>query len=465
MIVADVVTICLTYILADILRCTLWMRLDFPEQWPEMIEGFGSSVRMHMRVMALLPLGWPLILGLLGWYQQRWRPWRWVVKNSLAASAVLGMLLAAVALLFARDMYPRAQIGFVLILLPATTSAVRGISVLMGRWISSRQKRHVLIVGTGRDAVRIRRLLRSFALGSPVVLGHLRGPWESDQGGIETGAIIGDLDQLGPVLDEQVVDEVIFSAPLEQVSSILPSIRLCEEVGVTAHLQAESMVCHSVPEIMSFHGVPLLSYSPARHSPELLVVKRLLDITFAIIGIILTAPIMLVCAVAIKLTSPGPVLFSQRRSGLNGRVFRMHKFRTMRLGAEDQLASLAHMNESSGPVFKIKHDPRTTWFGRGLRRWSVDELPQLFNVLIGDMSIVGPRPPLPAEVEKYDRWQRRRLSMRPGLTCLWQIKGRHRIGFDEWMKLDLHYIDNWSLRLDFLILCKTVPTVFGGTGA
>lgn len=465
MVVADALNILLTYIVADILRCILWMDLAFPSQWPEYLPEFGSSVRLHVRVMMLLPLGWPLILSLLGWYAQRWRPWGWVVRNAVVGSVILALFQAALALLFARELYPRAQIGFVAVLLPATTVLTRGISLLIGRWITRRRPRHVLIVGTGRDAVRVRRLLRSVALGRPTVLGHLRGPWETDAARIQTGAILGDLDRLGSMLDGQVVDEVVFSVPLEEYPNILPHVRLCEEVGVQAHLMAETMACHSMPEITDFHGVPLLSYSPTRHSPELLSLKRLLDIVVSIIGIALSAPIMLICAVLIKATSPGPILFRQGRSGLHGREFRMYKFRTMRPDAEERVREIAHLNESKGPVFKIERDPRATNIGRWLRKWSLDELPQLFNVLKGDMSIVGPRPPIPAEVAQYDRWQRRRLSMRPGLTCLWQIKGRHKIGFEEWMNLDLFYIDNWSLRLDFLILCRTVTTVIGGTGA
>lgn len=143
----------------------------------------------------------------------------------------------------------------------------------------------------------------------------------------------------------------------------------------------------------------------------------------------------------------------------------MLKFRTMELGAEAKQTELAKMNEVEGPVFKMENDPRVTTVGKFLRRWSLDELPQLFNVLKGDMSIVGPRPPLPSEVVRYDRWQRRRLSMRPGLTCIWQVKGRHRIGFEEWMKLDLFYIDHWSLKLDFFILCRTISAVLSGSGA
>jgi exopolysaccharide biosynthesis polyprenyl glycosylphosphotransferase len=461
MIALDAATIVLTYILADILRCHIRMRTD----WPELIPGYGSSVRIHLQVLALLPIGWPLILWWLGWYEQRWHSRRWHLKTALVGAAALAMLMAALALLFERLLYPRFQIGMVAILIPATTLAARGITGLAGRRMGSRQRRHVLIVGTSRGAVRLRRILRSVALGRPAVVGHLRGPWETDPARIETGAILGGIDRLASILDEQVVDEVIFSAPLEHVAAVLPQVRLCEEVGVTAHVLAESVTCHSVPELIDFHGVPLLTYSPARQRAELLVVKRAVDIAVAVIGIVLTAPIMLMCTALIRLTTPGPILFRQRRSGLNGREFRMFKFRTMAAGAEERLSEVAHLNESTGPVFKAEHDPRVTAAGRFLRRWSLDELPQLFNVLLGEMSIVGPRPPIPSEVVKYDRWQRRRLSMRPGLTCLWQIKGRHKISFEEWMRLDLSYIDNWSLKLDFRILCRTVLVVLGGTGA
>ncbi|PYR93204.1 MAG: hypothetical protein DMF84_09400 [Acidobacteria bacterium] len=171
-------------------------------------------------------------------------------------------------------------------------------------------------------------------------------------------------------------------------------------------------------------------------------------------------------ALAVKLTSRGPVLFKQVRAGANGRPFVMHKFRSMCEGAESLQAELAGANEMSGPVFKIRNDPRLTPLGRFLRRSSFDELPQLWNVLRGEMSLVGPRPPVPSEVIRYEAWQRRRLSMKPGLTCLWQVSGRSEIAdFDQWMKLDLQYIDSWSLTLDLQILARTVPAVVTGRGA
>jgi lipopolysaccharide/colanic/teichoic acid biosynthesis glycosyltransferase len=169
---------------------------------------------------------------------------------------------------------------------------------------------------------------------------------------------------------------------------------------------------------------------------------------------------------AIKLTSGGNVLFRQTRCGLNGRFFTLYKFRTMVEDAEERRAGLLHLNEmKGGPVFKLKSDPRVTWFGRFLRRYSLDELPQLWNVLRGDMSLVGPRPPIPEEVAQYQRWQRRRLAMKPGLTCLWQVSGRNELDFDRWMQLDLEYIDSWSPWLDFKILLRTIPAVLSGKGA
>jgi exopolysaccharide biosynthesis polyprenyl glycosylphosphotransferase len=196
-----------------------------------------------------------------------------------------------------------------------------------------------------------------------------------------------------------------------------------------------------------------------------LAVKRAADIVLALLGLILLSPLFLVIAVLIRITSPGPILYRQIRSGLAGRSFTFYKFRSMREDAEALRPSLAHLNEADGPVFKISNDPRCTPVGRWLRRTSLDELPQLWNVLRGDMSVVGPRPPLPEEVVQYEAWQRRRLRMKPGLTCLWVLEGRSDINFARWMELDMSYIDHWSLLLDAKILLKTVPRVLFGRGA
>lgn len=458
----DVVNIVFTYVLADMLRTRLYM--DRP--WPETLAGFQSPWQVHYWTLFVLPVVWPMVLRWRGWYEPQWRPLRWHARQAITAALVMALLLAGMALFLRREIFPRMQIVLFAALLPATTLMMRGITGWLGRWVASRLKRHILIVGTGRDAVRLRRLLRVSAMGRSTVVGHVRLANGSNGEELSTGAVLGDVRSLAMILDNDVIDEVFFAVRLDQVRDILPCVRLCEEVGVASHVLAESMVCHSAPELEQFHGIPMLGYSPVRHAPELLALKRVLDVILATGLILVTGPIMLLCAVLIRLSGAGAILFRQSRSGLNGRTFAMYKFRTMQADAEIRLAEVSHLNESDGPVFKARNDPRiTSRIARIMRRYSLDELPQLFNVFKGDMSMVGPRPPIPEEVARYDRWQRRRLSMRPGLTCLWQIKGRHRLSFDEWMHLDLFYIDHWSLKLDSLIMLKTIGTVLSGSGA
>ncbi|XXU33766.1 exopolysaccharide biosynthesis polyprenyl glycosylphosphotransferase [Sorangium sp. So ce1000] len=201
------------------------------------------------------------------------------------------------------------------------------------------------------------------------------------------------------------------------------------------------------------------------HKPYQMAAKRVLDILVSSCLLVLLSPLLLVVAALIALTSPGPILFRQERVGRYGRTFEMLKFRSMVVNAEALRSSLMTRNEQAGPVFKIKNDPRVTRVGSILRKYSIDELPQLVNVLRGDMALVGPRPPLPSEVEKYEAWQRRRLSVRPGLTCVWQVSGRNNISFEEWMYLDMRYIDHWSIAEDIKLILKTVPVVIAGRGA
>ena len=222
---------------------------------------------------------------------------------------------------------------------------------------------------------------------------------------------------------------------------------------------------HSRVYLDRFSGIPLLTFSAAPHDELRLFVKRAIDVAASLVAlVVLTVPFALLAAV-VKLTSTGPVIFRQMRCGLNGRRFTFYKFRSMVDRAETMKAELDHLNEKDGPVFKIADDPRLTAVGRYLRRFSIDELPQLWNILRGDMSLVGPRPAVPSEIEHYATWQRRRLRMRPGLTCLWAVRGRDRLDFDTWMRLDLEYIDTWSLGLDLKIILQTIPRVLAGRGA
>jgi len=221
---------------------------------------------------------------------------------------------------------------------------------------------------------------------------------------------------------------------------------------------------NSTVSLDRFGATPLLTFSAAPYDEVRLLAKRAIDLAIAAAGLIVLSPLMLVIAAIIRLTSPGPAIFRQTRCGLNGRQFVFYKFRSMCKDAEEMKSALEHLSTRE-TAFKIPDDPRLTAVGRYLRKFSIDEWPQLWNVLRGDMSLVGPRPAVPSEVERYKRWQRRRLRMRPGLTCLWAVSGRDAVDFETWMKMDMQYIDNWSLALDWKILLQTIPRVIAGRGA
>lgn len=278
--------------------------------------------------------------------------------------------------------------------------------------------------------------------------------------------VIGTISDLGLLIQNIHIDWVIFATTQEQLPLIQPALAICEEMGTNICLLNDFFpLRHVRRKVAEFFGHPVLLFSRAPQLDFRLFLKYSLDRMLALLGLILTAPMMLAISAVIKLSSPGPVFFRQQRCGLNGKRFTLYKFRTMVPEAELLKKDLLRRNEMDGPVFKITNDPRVTKVGRFLRKMSLDELPQLFNVLKGDMSLVGPRPPLPVEVTQYDRWQRRRLSMKPGITCLWQVNGRNNINFEKWMRLDLEYIDNWSLWLDTRILLQTIPAVLSARGA
>ena len=281
--------------------------------------------------------------------------------------------------------------------------------------------------------------------------------------------VIPELHNLKEVLDRETIDEVIYCKTDYNHEEISRFIADCAEVGISFH--------HYTGTVSKVHGqrvrrpifsiinqLPFVTYMNTPDNYIGLKLKSTFDFFFSLIVLIVLSPIYLIIAIAIKLSDGGPVFFKQERVGLNGRRFYCYKFRTMVVNAEVLKASLMGQNEQDGPVFKIAMDPRVTRIGRFLRKTSLDELPQFINVLRGEMSVVGPRPPIPAEVEKYKRWQIRRLSMKPGITCIWQVSGRNNIPFEEWMKLDMEYIDNWSLFRDLVLVLKTVKVVLVGTG-
>jgi exopolysaccharide biosynthesis polyprenyl glycosylphosphotransferase len=289
-----------------------------------------------------------------------------------------------------------------------------------------------------------------------------------ESGDLKARPNLGYVGSLASLLDRQPVDEVVFAVQGKHPEILRDAMASCEVRGVDVLVNLPPTVpSKGTMQIANVSGFdyPLLNLRRTPTSEARLAAKRMLDLTGALVGIILTGPIMLATAIAIRITDPGPVLFRQLRAGRNGRKFTMLKFRSMVMDAEKRKAELIHLNEMDGPVFKIKRDPRITRVGRFIRKTSIDELPQLFNILFGDMSLVGPRPPLPSEVEQYEPWQRRRLSVKPGLTGMWQVSGRNQIDFEEWMKMDLEYIDNWSLWLDIKIILKTIPAVVLRSGA
>jgi exopolysaccharide biosynthesis polyprenyl glycosylphosphotransferase len=275
------------------------------------------------------------------------------------------------------------------------------------------------------------------------------------------------IDRLTTFLSEAAVDEVLFTDVVSVMRDVEEMVTRCSEQGVRTSLVADLFNMGMFRSELSYFGsVPLVHYQTPPGDGFDLAVKRLFDIVTSAVLLMVLAPLFAIIAIAVRTDSPGPILFKQRRVGLNGRIFSLYKFRSMQLDAEAQLSALRKENEMQGPAFKLRNDPRVTPVGRFIRRHSLDELPQLWNVFRGDMSLVGPRPPMPDEVQLYDRKERRRLSMRPGLTCTWQVSGRNDIAdFESWVQLDLEYIDNWSLGLDFSLLVRTVPAVVFGSGA
>jgi len=267
------------------------------------------------------------------------------------------------------------------------------------------------------------------------------------------------------IIDEHIVDEVIFCKQHFQTKRIRKHIDLCREIGVIFHIHNNVFSIDGLkPAVSYINRQFLLSFKNTPGNYFGLKLKGTIDFFLTIFILICVSPFMLLIGLLIKLDDGGPVLFKQTRVGKHGRLFKLLKFRTMVINAEELQKDIMDQNEQDGPIFKIKNDPRITRIGRFLRKTSLDELPQFINVLLGDMSIVGPRPPIPSEVKLYERNLTRRLSINPGITCIWQVSGRNNISFNRWMEMDMEYIDNWSLALDFVIILKTFRVIFIGNG-
>jgi len=326
---------------------------------------------------------------------------------------------------------------------------------------------YVMVVGTGTRARRLAQALERSVDYGIRLRGFLSDRTDADGEELVLDATypVRPITDLPSLLRQHVIDEIIFAVESESLASLEEYFLLCDEEGVRTRVAVDFFPhVNSTVSLERFGTTPLLTFSAVPYDEIRLLLKRSVDLALAAAGLVALAPFMLAIAILIRLTSRGPAIFRQVRCGLNGRQFVFYKFRSMCENAEELKETLAHLSTRE-TAFKIPHDPRLTKVGRYLRKFSIDEWPQLWNVLRGDMSMVGPRPAVPSEVEQYKRWQRRRLRMRPGLTCLWAVSGRDNVDFETWMKLDMQYIDTWSLALDWKILLRTIPRVLAGRGA
>ena len=431
------------------------------------LDSFLSAPIPGRNVLFVVFVGtmWPVVCYLFGLYEVRRirqpesEAARLVAATTVGSALVLAFLLssgtAGVASL------PRFWLG----------SLTLGLLFRTGRRAIERaHRRHprrALLIGTGPLARRAYKDIRLDRLYKYEVIGSLDDV--SSDGWLGNGIPphIGSLEQLEQLLMRDVIDEVVIALPVKsRYEQIQYVIRVCERAGVEAKYAAdifESTVAFPRYDVDDHRTFVAMQVAPGGWR---VVIKRVIDIVGAAAGLVILSPLMLMVAAAIKVTSPGPIVFSHSRCGLGRRPFRMHKFRSMLADADRLQASLEERNEASGPVFKIWDDPRITPLGRFLRKSSIDELPQLWNVLRGDMSLVGPRPLPWRDVDRITRpSDMRRFSMRPGITCLWQIQGRSHLSFERWVELDLDYIDRWSLAVDAEILVKTLPAVLNGKGA
>lgn len=437
------------------------------------IAGFFSiRVRLiNLVIFSLIVLVWHVILSICGQYQSQ----RLLSRRSMFAGAVKAVTLCSVflgmlaAILQIRMITPTVLLLFWLlasVLVAGTRLIIRGCLETLRK--HGRNLRYILILGTNRRALDFARRLHAKPELGYRVLGFVDQGWHNGDGPKTGYPLCCSFETLSEYLRRNVVDEVASFLPLrsfhEQCSHIAG---LCEQHGIFTRFDSEIFDLKIArPETDELDGnLHIIAHSSLRDSWPTLV-KRLVDVIVSFVVLVMLAPALVAIGLIVKLTSKGPVLFLQERVGLNKRRFCMYKFRTMVQNAESLLPQLEALNEATGPVFKIRNDPRITTVGRFLRRTSLDELPQFLNVLRGDMSLVGPRPLPLRDYEGFtEDWQRRRFSVRPGITCLWQVTGRSNIGFDQWMELDLKYLDEWSIWLDMKILAQTIPAVMKGSGA
>jgi exopolysaccharide biosynthesis polyprenyl glycosylphosphotransferase len=435
-----------------------------------MVHGYGGPypVERYATLATATLLTWLLAAWLHQVYDvYRLRPLGSELGRLLRAGVTTGVGITALTFL-AKHQQEVSRLFLVLFVVLAMAVLITGRTVLRYTARSARRRGfngHVYaVVGTGALAEQLVERFATHPQWGYTFAGHVA--MDAAALAPRSGPVLGRLSDLGTILEDHVLDEIVFAVTRDRMNDLEDAIATCEELGVGVRICLDMF--HSGPARMSVEdvaGLPTLALTRTPTSAVALAVKRVFDVAGSLAALLLLSPILAATALAVRLDSPGPVFFRQRRVGQNGRTFDMLKFRSMYADAEQRLESLRAFNEMSGPVFKMTNDPRISRVGRFIRRTSIDELPQFWNVLRGEMSVVGPRPPVPSEVKQYKRWQRRRLSVKPGITCTWQVSGRNEINFDQWMELDLAYIDNWSIWRDVSIVARTIPAVLKARGA
>jgi exopolysaccharide biosynthesis polyprenyl glycosylphosphotransferase len=430
---------------------------------------FSMRIKLsNLLIACLISLSWQIMFSALGIHHSRRLDKKEqelfdILKlTTLATFILLGFsVLCNIRLintLFLMNFWAMSSLFFIL-----SRIALR--LILKMTRVRGRNLRHMVIIGSGKRAQKFAGIINQKPELGYNIIGFVDDQWRGLDSRLK---LISRLDGFQELLRQKTIDEVVLALPVKShYDTINAIIKTCEEQGITVRFLSDLFNLNfEKAKVSNLEDVPVLTlYSTIVEHPAMLV-KRVIDIVVSSIFLVLISPVLLLTAILIKLDSKGPFFFVQDRVGYNKRRFKLIKFRSMVHGAELKQEEIEGLNEADGPVFKIKDDPRLTRVGRWLRRTSMDELPQLINVLKGDMSLVGPRPLPVRDYNGFDvDWHRRRFSVRPGLTCLWQVNGRSSISFDKWMKFDMEYIDNWSLALDLKILLKTIPVVLRGYGA
>jgi exopolysaccharide biosynthesis polyprenyl glycosylphosphotransferase len=434
------------------------------------VPGDPDDLFSHMAIIPLIVSIWGFLLTYFGAYKSPRAAsvfeYTWSVARAVGAGSAI--LLTFLFLLKIHYVSRMILVAFAVMDFVALAGAR-----LLIVWYFRRSIRrgenflNVLIIGTGNRAVHLAETLHRKSDWGLHIIGHL----DVDPGRVGTrvlgSTVLGTVDDISSVLKNHVVEEVILAIPRAMIPNVDRIAFACEEEGVRLRLMADVFDVHVARMRLVYLGMlPLLTLEPVVQEEWKVLMKRLIDLVATLAVMPFLLPLMGIIALAVKLDSPGPVFFIQQRVGKNKRCFPMYKFRTMVVGSEQLMAQMEHMNEAEGPIFKIANDPRVTRVGRFLRKTSLDEFPQFINVLMGEMSLVGPRPMSLRDVSLFDKGiQRKRFSVKPGLTCLWQVSGRSNLPFSKWLELDLFYIENWSLGMDLRILLRTIPVVLKGTGA